>query len=86
MPPDLQSRVAVLEEMAASTKAALERIDRRFETLEARLDRRFEAIDRNQRSDFRWMLSGFAGVLVAMAALFWRVNDIAVMLARTTGH
>ena len=64
---DIPSRVAVLEEIARTTKAALERIDRRFDSL----DRRIDAIGTDHRSDFRWllgvMLGGFAGLLGVMA-------------------
>jgi len=41
----MESRVAVLEQIARSTTAALERLDRRLDVME-----------REQRSDFRWLL------------------------------
>ena len=44
-PGDMESRVAVLEQIARSTTAALERLDRRLDVME-----------REQRSDFRWLL------------------------------
>jgi GAF domain-containing protein len=54
-PADMESRVAVLEQIARTTTAALERIER------------------EQRSDFRWllgiMLGGFVTVLGALGAL-----------------
>jgi hypothetical protein len=57
---DVPPRLAVLEEIARSTKATLERIDRRLDTIEA-----------SQRSDFRWllgiMLGGYVGLLGVMA-------------------
>jgi hypothetical protein len=59
---DMLPRVAVLEEIARGTKAALERIERRL-----------DAIERNARSDFRWMLgimlSGFGLTLGGFVAL-----------------
>lgn len=44
-PCDMESRVAVLEQIARTTTAALERLDRRLDTIE-----------REQRADFRWLL------------------------------
>ncbi|HEX3400649.1 MAG TPA: hypothetical protein VHT74_10005 [Acetobacteraceae bacterium] len=38
-PADMESRVAVLEQIARSTNASLERIERRFDAI----DRRFDA-------------------------------------------
>jgi hypothetical protein len=77
MPPDLPERVAILEKL-------MEKIDQRMDRMDQRMDR----IEANQRSDFRWMLTGFGALLAAMGALFWRVNDIAVQVAvlRTLFH
>ncbi len=72
---DLLTRVAVLEEIARGTKAALDRIERRLDTMDGRLDRmtstfdgwfeRMEArIDRiasEHRTDFRRLLSLILG-------------------------
>lgn len=59
---DLQPRVAVLEQIARSTLATLDRIERRLDTIEA-----------TQRTDFRWllgsMLSGFGLTLTGFAAV-----------------
>ena len=51
-PGDMESRVAVLEQIPRSTNATLERIDRRFdaidhrfEAMERRLDARFDVVD-----------------------------------------
>jgi uncharacterized membrane protein YjjP (DUF1212 family) len=59
---DLLPRVAVLEEIARSTKAALERIERRLDAIEA-----------TQRSDFRWllgiMLGGYGSLLAMLVGL-----------------
>ncbi|HEY2418845.1 MAG TPA: hypothetical protein VGH84_13055 [Steroidobacteraceae bacterium] len=58
---DIPSRVAVLEQIARSTQAALERIERRLDTIEA-----------TQRTDFRWllgiMLGGFSLTLGGFVA------------------
>ena len=80
-PADMESRVAVLEQIARNTVASLERIERRFDAVDRRfdaIDRRFDAIDRridgtvsDHRSDFRWllgiMLGGFGTMLGVMA-------------------
>jgi hypothetical protein len=62
MPPDLPARVSVLEEIAGALKVAIERIDRRLETIE-----------RNQRSDVRRllgiMLAGFGATLTGFIGL-----------------
>ena len=59
-PADMESRVAVLEQIARTTTASLERIERRMDALAA-----------EHRSDFRWllgtMLAGFGALLGAMA-------------------
>ena len=51
-PSDMESRVAVLEQIARSTTAALERLERRFDTMDQRMD----SVMREQRADFRWLL------------------------------
>ena len=48
----MESRVAVLEQIARSTTAALERLERRFDTMDQRMD----SVMREQRADFRWLL------------------------------
>jgi hypothetical protein len=71
---DLPTRVGVLEEIARGIKAALDRIDRRFDNLERRMD----TLAAEHRADFRWLLGvmiagfaatigGFAGLLAVMA-------------------
>ncbi len=59
-PLDMESRVAVLEQIARTTSASLERIERRMDLLAA-----------DQRADFRWllgiMLGGFGALLGVMA-------------------
>jgi hypothetical protein len=63
----MESRVAVLEQIARSTNASLERIERRFDAI----DRRFDAFSVEHRSDFRWllgvMMGGFGAILGVMA-------------------
>jgi uncharacterized coiled-coil protein SlyX len=74
----LEVRVAVLEQIAADTRAVLERLDKRLDRMDGRLESRFDrlddrlmAIDTHHRADFRWLLgltlAGFAGLLGAMA-------------------
>ena len=61
-PTEMETRVAVLEQIARTTAASLERI-------ECRLD----AVSTDQRSDFRWLLGMMLGatgtVLAALAGL-----------------
>ena len=70
----MDARVAVLEQIAQSTAAALDRIERRMDRIEDRMDR----LDHRLESNFRWLLgimlggfgmtvSGFAGMLAVMA-------------------
>ena len=47
---DHGQRIAVLEEIARGTKAVLDRIERRLDTIEA-----------TQRTDFRWLLGIMLG-------------------------
>jgi hypothetical protein len=75
-PPGMESRVAVLEQIARTTLVGLERIDRRFDALESRfaaIDRRFETQSTEHRSDFRWlvgiMLGGFGLMLGAFGTV-----------------
>jgi hypothetical protein len=58
-PPDLgqylafmEARVAVLEQIARTTCTALERIERRLDSM----DRRIDAVVTEHRADFRWLL------------------------------
>ena len=77
-PADMESRVAILEQIARSTVASLERIERRLDSLDTRtsawfdtIDRRFDLVDTAYRGDFRWllgiMLGGFGALLGVMA-------------------
>lgn len=66
-PESMEARVAVLEQIARTTSAALERIERRLDSM----DRRIDTVVTDQRADFRWpvgiMLGGFGAMLGAMA-------------------
>lgn len=58
-PADMESRVAVLEQIARTTAASLERIERRLDAMEGRftgIDHRFDALNSEHRADFRWLL------------------------------
>ena len=61
-PADMESRVAVLEQIARTQTASLERIERRM-----------DAVSAEQRSDFRWllgiMLGGFGAMLGGFSAV-----------------
>jgi hypothetical protein len=65
----MEARVAVLEQIARTTVVALERIDRRLDTM----DRRIDGFVSEQRADFCWlvgiMLGGFATMLGGFGAL-----------------
>jgi hypothetical protein len=66
-PSDMESRVAVLEQIARTTTAGLERLERRFDTLDQRMD----SFMREQRADFRWLLGiilGSSGALLGVMA------------------
>jgi hypothetical protein len=66
-PVSMEARVAVLEQIARTTSGALERIERRLDSV----DRRINAVVTDQRADFRWllgiMLGGFGAMLGVMA-------------------
>ncbi|MGD0110018.1 MAG: hypothetical protein ABSC06_39280 [Rhodopila sp.] len=64
IPNDLPTRVAVLDEIARGTKAALERIERRLDSSERRMDDGFRSLAAEQRADFRWLL----GVMIGWGA------------------
>ncbi len=64
-PADIEDRVAVLEQIARTTAAALDRMDGRMDRIDQRLDMLWGA----QRSDFRWLLSMMvAGIGTTFAA------------------
>jgi len=65
-PSDLESRVAVLEQIARTTTAVLERLERRFDAADQRMD----SIIREQRADFRWLLGVMLGGFTAMLGGF----------------
>jgi hypothetical protein len=72
----MDARVAVLEQIARTTAATLERLERRFEAIDRRfeaIDRRIDALTAEHRADFRWllgvMLGGFATMLGGFGAM-----------------
>jgi len=66
-PASMDARVAVLEQIARTTTATLERMERRLDSM----DRRIDTVITDQRADFRWllgvMLGGFGAMLGVMA-------------------
>jgi uncharacterized membrane protein YjjP (DUF1212 family) len=64
---DFEPRMAVLEEIARSTKAALERIDRRLDTLEQRQDSQFRWLLGIMIGGFGTTFAGYAGLLGVLA-------------------
>jgi hypothetical protein len=78
-PTDMESRVAVLEQIARSLLSGQERIERRFDLV----DRRFDAVDRRvdilgakQNADFRWLLGIILGGFGAMLGGFSAVLGV----------
>jgi hypothetical protein len=75
--PSLEPRVATLEQIARDTLRVLDRIDRRMDSLEQR-----------QHTDFLWLvgiqLTGFAAAITAFSAGWWKLNDLAVAVAKLT--
>ena len=72
----MESRVAVLEQIARTTTAALERIERRLRSDRPALrsiDRRIDILTSEHRADFRWllgvMLGGFGAMLGGFGAM-----------------
>ena len=69
-PGAMESRVAVLKQIARTTDASLELIERRFEAV----DRRIDSLTAEHRRDFRWLpgvvLGGFGTTLGVMALDF----------------
>jgi hypothetical protein len=72
-PPSPSDRIAVLEEIAAATKQALSEIRADIRSAIERIDRRLDTIEKNQRSDFRWllgiMIGGFGATLAGFISL-----------------
>ena len=64
-PADMESRVAVLEQIARTQTASLERIERRMDAMSA-----------DKRADFRWLLSIMLGGFGAMLGGFSAVLGI----------
>jgi len=68
-PGDMESRVAVLEEIARNLAAGQDRMERRFDAFERRLD----TLSARHHADFRWllgiMLGGFGAMFGGFAAM-----------------
>jgi len=68
-PSDMESRVAVLEQIARDTATTLERIERRIDVI----DRRIDMVAARQQADFRWLLGvmfgGFSATIAGFAAM-----------------
>jgi hypothetical protein len=63
---DLPSRVAVLEQIARSTQATLDRLETRFDRIEAKLD----LFESRRADDFRFLVKLHIGQFAALAAGF----------------
>jgi hypothetical protein len=73
----METRVAILEHIARTTATALERLERRFDTVDHRfelMERRLDAIASEHHASFRWllgvMLAGWGSVLGVLGAMF----------------
>jgi hypothetical protein len=75
---NLPPRVAVLEEIARTTRDGLSHIEARFDRLDERLDTKFDAIAKRQSDDLKFlfrlhithivlMFAGFAALLGVIA-------------------
>jgi hypothetical protein len=68
-PIDMESRVAVLEEIARNTALTLTRIERRLDAV----DQRFDVQSATQRADFCWlvgiMFGGFSATIAGFATM-----------------
>jgi hypothetical protein len=77
--PSLEPRVAVLEQIAVDTRGRLDGIDRRLESLDTR-----------QHTNFLWLvgiqLTGFAAAITGFSALWSKLNDVAVAVAKLGAH
>jgi hypothetical protein len=85
-PADMESRVAVLEQIARATVASLDRIERHLDTMEGRsdgrftgidgrfagMDRRIDALAAQHRADFRWLIGIMLGGFGAMLGVMAR--------------
>jgi hypothetical protein len=69
-PADMESRVAVLEQIARVTTASLERIERRLDAMDERTQRRLDALSAEHHADFRWLLGVMLGGLATMLGGF----------------
>jgi hypothetical protein len=58
----MESRVAVLEQIARDTARALDRIERRMDGL----DRRIDTLAHEHHAEFRWLLGMILGTTGAM--------------------
>jgi hypothetical protein len=68
-PLDMESRVAVLEEIARNTALTLARIERWLDGV----DHRFDTLASTHRADFRWlvgiMFGGFSATIAGFATM-----------------
>jgi hypothetical protein len=71
-----------IDQILKGMEQKLDRIDQRMEKIEQRLDKLIDRVD----WQFYWTLAGFGSLWVAIAVLFWRVNDIAIQVAKISGH
>lgn len=74
MPPDLPTRVAVLEQIAKSTEASLGEIKADLRAMRGDLNGKIDKVDDRMRAETRWLLvtmfAGFASLVGIMAKGF----------------
>lgn len=67
--PDMEPRVAVLEQIAKSTEATLNRIEARLGTIETKFDGKFDKVAERHDRDFRITFGAIIAVALGLAGL-----------------
>ncbi len=85
-PADMESRVALLEQIARTTTVGLERLDHRMDGFDHRMDgfdRRMEGVERRmdvmiagQRADFRWIVGLILTCIFIVIGLFGTILGV----------
>ena len=68
-PPDTETRLRVLEEIAVGTKAAIERLDRQIEAFRIENSAEHRALRAEHRADFRLLMGLILTTTGAMLAV-----------------
>lgn len=72
-PSDMESRVAILEQIARTTSATLDRMERRMDLMSGEMSAEIRAMATDHHADFRWllgvMLAGFGTMIGLLGGL-----------------